>query len=187
MGSENGDLLYEIVDVVGIDVDRFRLAQGASSEKLFLTGIELGLAAASYLAWRWIRGFERGFWASMKSAGLDPDQLGEQAGKRVGAELARRIGQLSGRSEHLLEATPDEVRELAPATSAEIGEILHDLGELEASVTAEVGMAARREARGDVAGALTENGFASERAAELAERIAGTLLNALEVDADSGD
>ncbi|HMI98520.1 MAG TPA: hypothetical protein VK488_01670 [Gaiellaceae bacterium] len=176
MGTDAGaDVLYEVADEIGLDADRFRLAQGASFDKLYLTGIELALAAAGMIAHRFLRGYIRGLRAAAKEAGLDPDTLGDRLGRGTVRVVNARVDALGERAASLLAGRPAEVLEQAANLGAEIDETLREAEELGAELTE----AAREESRAagvdEIAAALVENGFTPERATELAPRLTDRL------------
>lgn len=164
-----------MADEIGIDADRFRLAQGASLEKLYLTGIELALAAAGVIAHRFLRGFVRGLREGAADAGLDPDALGERLGRSSMRVFSARVEAIGERAASLLAARPAEVLEQVDDFGAEINEALREVTE----ISAELPEAAREDSRaagiGEIVAVLIENGFTAERATDIAARLADRL------------
>jgi hypothetical protein len=170
----DGGVLYAVADEIGIDADRFRLAQGAKLDRLYLTGIELALAAAGVVVHRFLRGYTRGLWEGLAEAGLDPDQLGE----RWGRTTARAIHALGERAASLLGGPPDAVLEQVDDFGAEINETLREAAEIAAQLPEDVRAESRAGGVGEIAAVLVENGFTEERAAAVAIRLANELAPA---------
>lgn len=172
--DDGGAMLYEIVDVVGIDVDRFRLAQGASSDRLYLTGIEFALGAAAVVATR----FLRGYWAALKDRaeerGLEPGALGARLGQRTADAIAERVPALSVRAQALLSERPAEVLDTAPQLGHDIAELLRLLHVAAASDRRE-GDHCRNRGHAEVVSLLIANGFDEDRAQALADSAVAIL------------
>jgi hypothetical protein len=182
--EQTSDLLYELVDEVNIDVDRFRAGKGESPDALFLTGIEFAVGAAGFLATAFVRGFIKGLRSEARAVGLDPEELGERAGRRTfravynrAEELGKRAGQILAGSK-LREAEEDQL-------GVALTEMMVDLDTRDAAMPQELRDAAGLTGRAEITEILLENGFAAEAARDLSERLAARLESVRPVSAET--
>jgi hypothetical protein len=178
MGHGDDQLLFDLADTIGLDADRFRLAQGASSDQHFLTGIELALGAAVYAAVRYLRGFRKGVWKVAETAGLDPAAIGERDGEVVGEALfGRRIKRLEQTADKMLVGGDGDFESERPAIAAEIEDIRRALTRIEGQLPIEGRSEARGEGLEELARGLEERGFERDRSEQLAERLEEVLFS----------
>jgi len=178
MADAGLELLYGVVDDVGLDVDRFRIAEGAGEDGHYLTGIEFALGAAAWLTARFIKRFLKGVEEEARAAGLDPEQLGERAGRRTFKQLLDASEALGGRARARLQASePDTTGE-----AAEIGDVAQQLLLEAGTIETETLEPDRRNdwhtGQMELEAALEEQRFDAERAAQVAQAVATRLAGA---------
>jgi hypothetical protein len=172
--EDDGGLLYDIADEVSINADRFRLAQDASSRRLYLTGIEFALGVAATIALRFVRGYWRGLEEGLEQRGVAPGRVGERLGRLTSASLADRLLALEHRVGRLLLQRPDEVRLAIPDLAAQIEDLLHAGSACGGALAAEAQVSGRHA----VVEMLVDNGFDREQAEKVAERVSALLAGA---------
>jgi hypothetical protein len=170
------NLLDDLVDEIGIEVDRVRAAEADAEDVRYLTGIEVATGLAGWIAVSFVRGFIKGVDEEAKKAGVHPEALGERAGRWTFRRILDGAEQLGRRTRQILSGShlePNEESELG-------GQIEELLGELDpgGELPDDVRRTALGAARAEVVEELRKNGFDAMLADDLADRLANRLESA---------
>jgi hypothetical protein len=164
--ARSGRLIVGVTDELGIDVDRFRIATGASDTNRYFSGLEIAALAALAIVYRFLSGI-------VKGAGDRAEAHGERLGAAAVDALADRVTTLAHRAQEALRSPATDVDVVVPSLQAELDVLLE--GDVE-RIRALVGHDDVDRASKEIAELLRDNGFPEARARAVAGRVARRLV-----------